>query len=100
MRDQPRGCGLSATFDAGTYTYTYTSRSRTRPASSLTRHGKLSPALTLVAACALPLQLALRHWSRERVRSTTTAVREQSSHVAQFLMETLSSAKGVQAAAA
>jgi ATP-binding cassette, subfamily B, bacterial len=60
----------------------------------------LSPSLSLVAAAALPLQLALRHYARPRVQSTTRAVREQSGSIAQFLMETLGSAKAVQAAAA
>jgi ATP-binding cassette subfamily B protein len=60
----------------------------------------LSPLLTVVTAAALPLQLTLRHYSRNRVRLTTTAVREQSSQIAHFLMETLGAAKGVQAAAA
>lgn len=61
---------------------------------------KLSPMLTLIAAAALPLQLALRHFARPRMQRTTRAVREQSGSIAQFLMETLGSAKAVQAAAA
>ena len=61
---------------------------------------RLSPMLTLVAAGALPLQLALRHYARPRMQRTTRGVREQSGAIAQFLMETLSSAKAVQAAAA
>ena len=59
----------------------------------------LSPLLSLVAAAALPLQLALRQFSRAPVQSTTRAVREQSGHITQFLVETLGSAKAVQAAA-
>jgi len=59
----------------------------------------LSPLLSLVAAAALPLQLALRQLSRRRVQDTTRAVREQSGHITQFLVETLGSAKAVQAAA-
>ena len=61
---------------------------------------RLSPMLTLVAVGALPLQLALRHFARPRMQRTTRAVREQSGATAQFLMETLGSAKAVQAAAA
>ncbi len=61
---------------------------------------RLSPMLTLIAAGALPLQLALRHYARPRMQTTTRAVREQSGSIAQFLMETLGSAKAVQAAAA
>ena len=60
----------------------------------------LSPMLTLIAAGALPLQLALRHYARPRMQRTTRAVREQSGAIAQFLMETLGSAKAVQSAAA
>jgi ATP-binding cassette subfamily B protein len=61
---------------------------------------KLSPLLSIVAAGALPLQLGLRHYARPRMQRTTRAVREQSGSIAQFLMETLGSAKAVQAAAA
>ena len=61
---------------------------------------RLSPMLTLVAVGALPLQLALRHYARPRMQRTTRGVREQSGAIAQFLMETLGSAKAVQAAAA
>ena len=60
----------------------------------------LSPLLSLVAAAVLPLQLALRQLSRARVQHTTRAVREQSGHITQFLVETLGAAKAVQAAAA
>lgn len=60
----------------------------------------LSPALTLIAACALPLQLAVRHWARSYVSDATRAVREQTSRVAGFFVETLGAAKTVQGAAA
>ena len=59
---------------------------------------KLSPLLTTIAAAALPLQLLLRHHARGRMQQTTRAVREQSGLIAHFLMETLGSAKAVQAA--
>lgn len=60
----------------------------------------LSPTLTLIAACTLPLQLWIRHWARGYVADATRAVREQTSRVAGFFVETLGSAKVVQAAAA
>lgn len=59
----------------------------------------LSPLLCLVAAAAVPLQLALRQLSRRPVADTTRAVREQTSHITQFLVETLGASRAVQAAA-
>lgn len=59
----------------------------------------LSPLLCLVAAAALPLQLALRQLSRKSVADTTRAVREQTGHITQFLVETLGASRAVQAAA-
>ncbi len=59
----------------------------------------LSPLLCLVAAAALPLQLALRQLSRRPVADTTRAVREQTGHITQFLVETLGASRAVQAAA-
>jgi ATP-binding cassette subfamily B protein len=60
----------------------------------------LSPALTLIAACALPLQLLVRHWARRYVHDSARAVREQASRVAGFFFETLGAVKTVQSAAA
>jgi ATP-binding cassette subfamily B protein len=60
----------------------------------------LSPLLTLIAACALPLQLWVRHLARHYVADATRAVREQTSRVAGFFVETLGAAKAVQGAAA
>ncbi len=52
--------------------------------------------LALVAAAALPLQLALRHRVRPLIAERTRVVREQASGVAQFLFETLTSVKTIQ----
>ncbi|HVW70119.1 MAG TPA: ABC transporter ATP-binding protein [Steroidobacteraceae bacterium] len=60
----------------------------------------LSPALTLIAAGSVPLQLCVRHWARRSVSESTRAVREQTSRVAGFFVETLGAAKVVQGAAA
>jgi ATP-binding cassette, subfamily B, bacterial len=60
----------------------------------------LSPLLTLVAAGALPLQLWVRYLARHYVTEATRAVREQTSRVAGFFVETLGAAKAVQGAAA
>jgi ATP-binding cassette subfamily B protein len=56
--------------------------------------------LTLLAAAALPIHLAIRHWARPLIRDRTRAVREQTGEVAQFLFETLSSVKAIQGAVA
>lgn len=60
----------------------------------------MSPELTLVAAALLPLQLLLRERTRRLVQESTRAVREQTSRLAQFLVETLGAAKAVQSAVA
>lgn len=60
----------------------------------------LSPGLALIAAGVLPLQLLVRHRSRRYVSEATRAVREQTSRVAGFFVETLGAAKAVQGAAA
>jgi ATP-binding cassette subfamily B protein len=60
----------------------------------------LSPVLALVAACALPLQLLVRHRARRPISEATRAVREQTSRVAGFFVETLGAAKAVQGAVA
>lgn len=60
----------------------------------------LSWELALVAACVLPLQLLLRHQTRPHVAGTARAVREQAGRLTHFLVETLGSAKAVQAVAA
>ena len=56
--------------------------------------------LALVAACALPVHLWLRHRAGPYIAGTTRSVREQSGRITQFLVETLGSAKAVQGAAA
>jgi len=60
----------------------------------------LSPRLTLIAAAVVPLQLLVRYRSRAYVIESTRAVREQTSRVAHFFLETLGAAKAVQGAAA
>jgi ATP-binding cassette, subfamily B, bacterial len=60
----------------------------------------LSPALAVIAAGALPLQLWVRHRARRYVSEATRAVREQTGKVASFFVETLGAAKAVQGAAA
>ncbi|MDE2296106.1 MAG: ABC transporter ATP-binding protein, partial [Gammaproteobacteria bacterium] len=52
--------------------------------------------LALIAAAALPLQLALRHLARPWITARTRAVREQTSAIAQFLYETLAATKAIQ----
>ncbi len=53
--------------------------------------------LALIAAAALPLQLALRQLARPWITARTRAVREQTSAIAHFLYETLSATKAIQA---
>ncbi len=60
----------------------------------------LSPRLALIAAAMLPLQLLVRHRTRHWVADATRAVREQTSEVAHFFVETLGAVRTVQAAAA
>jgi len=60
----------------------------------------LSPTLALIAAAVVPLQLLVRYRSRTYVTESTRAVREQSSRVGHFFVETLGAAKAVQGAAA
>ncbi|HUY84637.1 MAG TPA: ABC transporter ATP-binding protein [Steroidobacteraceae bacterium] len=56
--------------------------------------------LALIAAAALPLQLALRHRVRPWIVARTRAVREQTSAIAQFLYETLAASKTIQGSGA
>ena len=60
----------------------------------------LSWQLTLLVALLLPLQLLVRHYARPRIETSTRAVRESASTLSAFLIETLSGARHVQAAAA
>lgn len=60
----------------------------------------MSPDLTLVAVCTLPLHLLLRYRARRHVADTTREVREWRGVIAHFLVETLAAAKAVQSAAA
>lgn len=60
----------------------------------------LSWRLTLVVAALLPLQLAIRHWARPRIESSTRRLREQSGEIGGFLVETLAGAREVQGAGA
>jgi ATP-binding cassette, subfamily B, bacterial len=60
----------------------------------------LSPSLALIAAAVVPLQLLVRYCSRAYVTESTRAVREQTSRVAHFFVETLGATKAVQGAAA
>lgn len=61
---------------------------------------KLSWQLTLLAATLLPLQLMIRHYARPRIETSTRAVRAEASRISGFLIETLTGARAVQAAAA
>ena len=61
---------------------------------------KLSWQLTLLAAALLPLQLMVRHYARPRIEASTRAVRTEASRISGFLIETLTGARAVQAAAA
>ena len=60
----------------------------------------LSWRLTLVVAALLPLQLAIRHFARPRIESSTRRLREQSGAIGGFLVETLTAAREVQGAGA
>lgn len=60
----------------------------------------LSWRLTLLIAALLPLQLIVRHHARPRIEASTRALREAASRLSGFLVETLSGARQVQAAAA
>ena len=60
----------------------------------------LSPRLALIAVAMLPLQLFIRHRTRALVADSTRAVREQTSEVAHFFVETLGAVRTVQGAAA
>jgi ATP-binding cassette, subfamily B, bacterial len=60
----------------------------------------LSWRLTLLIIALLPLQLIVRHHARPRIEASTRAAREASGRLSGFLVETLSGARFVQAAAA
>jgi len=60
----------------------------------------LSWRLTLLVAALLPLQLLVRHYARPRLETSTRDLREAASGLSGFLIETLSGARHVQAAAA
>ena len=60
----------------------------------------LSWRLTLLVVALLPLQLAVRHYARPRIEASTRALRESAAQLSGFLVETLSAARSVQAAAA
>ncbi len=60
---------------------------------------KLSWRLTLLVAALLPLQLLVRRYARPRLETSTRDVREAAGIMSGFLIETLSGARHVQAAA-
>jgi ATP-binding cassette subfamily B protein len=60
----------------------------------------LSWRLTLLVAALLPLQLLVRQYARPRIEASTRALREAAARLSGFLVETLSGARHVQAAAA
>ena len=60
----------------------------------------LSWRLTLLVVALLPLQLLVRHYARPRIEASTRALREAAGTLSGFLVETLSGARSVQAAAA
>lgn len=60
----------------------------------------LSWRLTLLVLALLPLQLLVRQYARPRIEASTHALREAASRLSGFLVETLSGARHVQAAAA
>jgi ATP-binding cassette subfamily B protein len=60
----------------------------------------LSWRLTLLIAAMLPLQLVVRHHARPRIEASTRASRAASGRLSAFLVETLTGARAVQAAAA
>jgi ATP-binding cassette subfamily B protein len=60
----------------------------------------LSWRLTLLVVALLPLQLVVRQYARPRIEASTRALREAAARLSGFLVETLSGARSVQAAAA
>jgi hypothetical protein len=60
----------------------------------------LSWRLTLLVVAMLPLQLVVRQYARPRIEASTRALREAAARLSGFLVETLSGARSVQAAAA
>jgi ATP-binding cassette, subfamily B, bacterial len=60
----------------------------------------LSWRLTLLVVGLLPLQLVVRQYARPRIEASTRALREAAARLSGFLVETLSGARSVQAAAA
>jgi ATP-binding cassette subfamily B protein len=56
--------------------------------------------LSLLIVALAPLQLLVRHIARPRIESSTRAVRHEAGRVSSFLIEILSGARAVQAAAA
>ncbi len=60
----------------------------------------LSWRLTLLVAALLPLQLLVRQYARPRIEASTRELREAAGRLTSFLVETLSGARHVQAAAA
>jgi ATP-binding cassette subfamily B protein len=60
----------------------------------------LSWRLTVLILALLPCQLVVRHYARPRIEASTRALREAAGRLSGFLVETLSGARSVQAAAA
>jgi ATP-binding cassette subfamily B protein len=60
----------------------------------------LSWRLTLLVVALLPLQLLVRHYARPRIEASTRALRKAAAGLSGFLVETLTGARSVQAAAA
>ena len=60
----------------------------------------LSWRLTLLVAALLPLQLAVRHYARPRIESSTRRMRDKAGEIGGFLVETLAGAREVQGAGA
>jgi len=60
----------------------------------------LSWRLTLLVAALLPLQLAIRHYARPRIESSTRRLRDKAGEIGGFLVETLAGAREVQGAGA
>ncbi len=61
---------------------------------------RLSWRLSLLVLTLLPLQLLVRHYARPAIESSTRSVRQAAAGVSSFLIETLGSARAVQAASA
>lgn len=61
---------------------------------------EISWRLTLLVVALLPLQLLVRQYARPRIEASTRALREAAGRLSGFLVETLSGARHVQAAAA